>query len=132
MLHHQHLIVRAEIANPPQEKDLPFMTEWFKELIEDINMKILMGPHVVYSNMVGNRGFTGVAVIETSHVAMHVWDEDKPGMMQLDVYTCSSLDIQTVMNKLVCFKPVKIEYKFLDREHGLVEVKDYFWNEQAA
>ena len=28
--------------------------------------------------MEGNRGITGIAVIETSHIAIHVWDEFNP------------------------------------------------------
>ena len=26
-------------------------------------------------HMPGNRGITAVAIIETSHIAMHIWDE---------------------------------------------------------
>ena len=98
------------------------MRNWFKELIEEIGMKILSGPHVEYLDVPGNRGFTGVCIIETSHIAMHVWDEDLPALMQLDVYTCGSLDIHKVFSKLNDFNPLKIEYKFLDRETDLEEV----------
>jgi hypothetical protein len=31
----------------------------------------MMGPYVKYSDMPGNRGITGGAIIETSHVVMH-------------------------------------------------------------
>ena len=33
-----------------------------------------MGLYVKYCKMEGNRGITGIAVIETSHIAIHVWD----------------------------------------------------------
>lgn len=118
MLEHKHLIIRAEIANPPGHNEEEYMVLWFKSLIEAIDMKILRGPFVTYLNKEGNRGFTGVCIIETSHVAMHVWDEDSPGLMQLDVYTCGALDINIVFDKIREFEPVKIDYKFLDREHG--------------
>lgn len=119
MLKHQHLIIRAEIANPPYEKDLDYMHVWFKDLIESINMKILSGPHVVYCNMPGNRGFTGVCCIETSHIAMHIWDEDNPSIIQLDVYTCSTLDIDVVFNKMKRFIPKLIDYTYIDRDNKL-------------
>jgi S-adenosylmethionine/arginine decarboxylase-like enzyme len=90
-----------------------------KKLVEKINMKILMGPYAVYSDMVGNRGLTAVTIIETSHIAMHVWDEVDPALMQLDVYTCSTLDIEDVFDALKEFLPSKIEYKYIDREHDL-------------
>jgi S-adenosylmethionine/arginine decarboxylase-like enzyme len=49
-----------------------------KQFIEEIGMKVMMGPYVKYSHMVGNRGITGAAIIETSHIVMHVWDEPEP------------------------------------------------------
>ena len=119
MLKHQHLIVRSEIKNPPTEFDLEKMNLWFTDLIKSIGMKILSGPHTVYCKMVGNRGYTGVCVIETSHVALHTWDEDNPAVIQLDVYTCSDLDISVVMDKLKVFKPVNVDYTFIDRDGEL-------------
>ena len=98
------------------------MHSWFKELVEEIGMKVLAGPFVEYLDVPGNRGFTGVCIIETSHIAMHIWDEDTPSLMQLDVYTCGSLDIHKVFSKLKDFNPLKIEYKYLDRETDLKEV----------
>jgi S-adenosylmethionine/arginine decarboxylase-like enzyme len=46
-------------------------------------MKVMMGPYVKYSHMVGNRGITGAAIIETSHIVMHVWDELTPPYFSL-------------------------------------------------
>jgi len=119
MLKHQHLIVRSEILTPPTENDLDNMNFWFKDLIESIGMKILSGPHTVYCKMVGNRGYTGVCVIETSHIALHTWDEENPAIIQLDVYTCSDLDINVVFDKLKKFNPVTIDYTFIDRDNEL-------------
>lgn len=119
MLKHLHLIIRATVSKPPIEADLENMQEWFKDLIESIEMKILSGPHMVYSNMVGNRGFTGVCVIETSHIALHTWDEDSPAVVQLDVYTCSQMNIETVFDKLAKFDPVVVDYTYIDRDNGI-------------
>ena len=67
---------------------------------------------------------TSVAIIETSHIALHIWDENSPGLMQLDVYSCANFFPQRVFNKVnELFKTTKMEYKFLDREKELVEVK---------
>ena len=117
ILEHKHLIVRAELNNPPwctSAIDL-----WMRRLVEQIDMKILMGPYSVYSDMVGNQGLTAVTIIETSHIAMHVWDEVDPALMQLDVYTCSTLNIEDVFKALEQFEPVNVEYKYIDREYGL-------------
>jgi S-adenosylmethionine/arginine decarboxylase-like enzyme len=117
ILEHKHLIIRAELKNPP--KCAEAIQDWMKLLVDKIGMKILMGPYAVYSDMVGNQGLTAVTIIETSHIAMHVWDEVDPALMQLDVYTCSTLNIDDVFLALSDFSPVNVQYKYIDREYGL-------------
>jgi S-adenosylmethionine/arginine decarboxylase-like enzyme len=92
------------------------------KLVDKIGMKVMMGPFAKYLNVVGNRGLTAVAIIETSHIALHVWDEDEPALLQLDVYTCGPLDPYDVVEALREFHPVKIEMKYLDRENKLIEL----------
>ena len=72
--------------------------------------------------MKGNRGLTCVTIIETSHVAIHVWDEGAPCLVQLDVYTCGDLNKQIIFDALEKFDPVKIDYKYLDREKEFIEL----------
>ena len=117
ILEHKHLIIRAELKNPP--KCAEAIQDWMKLLVDKIGMKILMGPYAIYSDMVGNQGLTAVTIIETSHIAMHVWDEVDPALMQLDVYTCSTLNIEDVFQTLGDFAPVNVQYKYIDREHDL-------------
>ena len=117
MIKHKHLIVRAECSNPPRYEQN--ILDWSSNLIRDIGMKIMMGPYAKYCDMKGNRGITCVTIIETSHVAIHVWDEQDPALVQLDVYTCGSLDVDVVFDALKEFKPVKTDYKFLDRATSL-------------
>jgi len=122
ILIHKHLIIRAEINNPPMSVEL--LTEWFKGLIDSIGMKLMMGPYVAYCDMPGNRGITGIAVIETSHIAMHVWDEPNPALMQLDVYSCAEFDPYKIAEKIKNdFFAVKCDYKFLNRETGLKPIR---------
>jgi S-adenosylmethionine/arginine decarboxylase-like enzyme len=117
---HKHLIVRAEVNSPPKSETGAKV--FLQELINAIGMKILMGPYAKYCEMPGNRGLTVAAIIETSHVVMHTWDEMDPGIIQLDVYTCGALDTNTVFEFLRQFDPIKIDYKYLDRETDLVEI----------
>jgi S-adenosylmethionine/arginine decarboxylase-like enzyme len=121
LLVHKHLIVRAEAVSPPMDEE--FLRRWLEKFIEEIGMKVMMGPYVKYSNMVGNRGITGAAIIETSHIVMHVWDEPDPALLQFDVYSCGEFDPETICEKIKKdFNTTKIEYKFLDREHDLKEL----------
>lgn len=120
-LQHKHLIIRAEVKKPMVDPD-KVSKVWMPALIENIGMKILMGPYAVYSEMVGNRGLTAATIIETSHVVMHIWDEESPAMVQLDVYTCGPLDPDIIVKALQEMEPVKIDMKYLDREHELIEL----------
>ena len=115
---HKHLIIRAEANKVPTDEEQ--LTEWLKEFIDSIDMKILMGPYVKYCNVEGNRGITGIAVIETSHIAIHVWDEPNPALMQIDVYSCAEFNVDEIANKIKSdFDVVKLDYKYLNRETGL-------------
>jgi len=117
---HKHLIIRAEVKNPPTGRS--WTHKWLTQLVEKIGMKICQGPITAYVDVPGNRGLTGVVIIETSHIALHVWDETNPGLMQFDVYTCGPFNPQTIFDELKQFDPIKLEFKYLDREHNLVEV----------
>ena len=121
---HKHLIVRADIGWCPQEEDLNKISDWIRSLIKKIDMKLLAGPYTTYVSEKGNKGMTSVAIIETSHIALHIWDEVSPGLMQLDVYSCADFNPPVVFDKVnELFQTIKMEYKFLDREKELVEVK---------
>jgi S-adenosylmethionine/arginine decarboxylase-like enzyme len=117
---HKHLIIRAEVKNPLKDESLAMA--WMSKLIDKIGMKAMMGPFAKYLDVAGNRGLTAVAIIETSHIALHIWDEDDPALVQLDVYTCGPLDPYDVVEALREFHPSKIEMKYLDREQGLTEL----------
>ena len=119
-LDHKHLLIRAEVNNCPSEKDLSVVLSWMKKLIRSIDMKLLQGPNISYVDQPGNRGITCMALIETSHIVLHIWDESDPGIFQLDVYSCKSFDINSVIKCLSQgFEVIKIEHKFLDRNTGL-------------
>ena len=57
--------------------------------------------------------------IETSHIALHSWDESSPAVVQLDVYTCSTLNKQTVFDYLNMFEPKEISYQILNRDNDI-------------
>ena len=54
---------------------------------------------------------------------MHIWDEPKPALMQLDVYSCGDFSPTDICNKIMKdFDVHKIEYKYLNRETGLQDI----------
>jgi len=117
-MQHKHLIVRAEVLRPPSDETLA--SEQVRVLIERIGMRILLGPYAKYVTVEGNRGLTVATIIETSHVVMHTWDESDPAVIQLDVYTCGTLNTDVVFDWLEQYQPVRKHYKYLDRETDLV------------
>ena len=113
MPEHKHLIIRAEVKHPiTSEWEL---RKWLKNLVKIIDMKIVGGPYTAYVTKEGNRGITGVVMIETSHISIHIWDEESPALVQCDVYSCAEFSSNEVLMELVVMEPTKIEHMLLDR-----------------
>lgn len=121
MIFHKHLLVNAKVIDPiTSEED---GIEFLKNLVGRINMKIIKGPFASYVDVPGNRGLTAMVMIETSHIAFHIWDETTPSMLQFDLYTCGELDKQVVLDALnERFAVDYMDYVLLDREDGFVIV----------
>lgn len=126
MLFHKHLLVNAKVRNPMASEDeaIDFLTS----LVERIDMKIIKGPFASYVDKPGNRGLTAIVMIETSHIAFHIWDEKDPGLVQFDLYTCGKLDLSQVLLAFgQYFEVVSMDYQLFDRENGfLLEDKGSF------
>lgn len=115
---HKHLMIRANISNPP--KDTEKAIDWLKKFVDSLNMKILQGPFSSYVDQPGNKGITAVVMIETSHIAFHVWDEEDPSLLQFDLYTCGSLDLEKSLSDIDEFFVFEsCEYILYDREHNM-------------
>jgi S-adenosylmethionine/arginine decarboxylase-like enzyme len=74
--------------------------EWMQSLVDYIDMKTIKGPYAAYVDVEGNKGLTCTVMIETSHIALHIWDEPNPSEIQLDLYTCGELNVDKVLQKL--------------------------------
>ena len=85
--------------------------------------KILAGPYAKYCDVKGNRGLTCVTIIETSHITLHSWDENNPALVQLDVYSCKELDETVVFDYVYKFMPVRMSYRYFDRENNFKLIK---------
>ena len=114
---HKHLIIRAEVKHPiTSEWEL---RKWLKNLVKIIDMKIVGGPYTAYVTKEGNRGITGVVMIETSHISIHIWDETTPALVQCDIYSCAEFQQGEVIMHLGIMKPQKIEYMMVDRSEEI-------------
>jgi S-adenosylmethionine/arginine decarboxylase-like enzyme len=118
------MLVNAKVKNPikTEQEAIDFLTD----LVRRVDMKIIKGPFAKYLDVEGNRGLTAIVMIETSHIAFHIWDETDPGMLQFDLYTCGSLDRFTVLNALdETFDIDAIDWVIYDRENGFVVEDQY-------
>ena len=117
MPQHKHLIIRAEVNRPPKsEKEIK---KWLRKIVNKIDMKIIKGPYASYVTKEGNRGVTGVVMIETSHIAIHVWDETTPALIQCDVYSCAEFSSNEVLAEFLDMEVIKINHILLDRANEI-------------
>lgn len=117
MIYHKHLLINAKVHNPmnTEEAGINFLTN----LVNDIDMKIIKGPFASYVDKAGNKGLTAIVMIETSHIAFHIWDEVDPSLVQFDLYTCGKLDLDKVLTIFRnAFDVSSIDYVLFDREDG--------------
>ena len=111
---HKHLIIRAEVNRPiTSEKEIK---RWLRNIVKKIDMKIIKGPYSGYVWKEVNRGITGVVMIETSHIAIHIWDEVSPALVQCDVYSCAEFSSNEVLAEFASMGITKIDHLMLDRE----------------
>lgn len=116
---HNHLLMNGQAYQPP--RSVESVSDWLTQLVRKIGMKIVTGPHAFYVESEGNRGITACVCIETSHIAFHVWDEEVPARVQFDLYTCSTLPVDTVLRECeTFFDLVDYNYVVLNREDGFV------------
>ena len=106
----------------------PLVTErtvrqWLRNLVKKIDMNIIKGPYAAYVSKEGNCGMAGIVMIETSHIAIHVWDKNKPALVQCDVYSCAEFSLNEVLAEFVMMEVKKMDYMLLDRAE---EIKPTF------
>jgi S-adenosylmethionine/arginine decarboxylase-like enzyme len=116
---HHHLIVQAWVRRSLTEPAEGIA--WVTDLLRKLDMTLMLPPQAAYSDIPGNRGLTVVALITTSHISLHFWDEPTPAELQLDVYSCKSYRKEIVFEAIKeRFMPVSIRYKFIDRQRSLI------------
>ena len=117
MLEHLHLLVQGTATKLLSESDIKNFT---LDLIQNIDMDILGGPHIYRSDVAGNEGFTIITAITTSHIVIHTWDT---GLVQLDVYSCKKFEILDIVELLKTLSITDIKIKFLDRSNGFRNIE---------
>ena len=104
------------------------LKKWLRQLVHDIGMHRIGGPFVRYVNATGNKGLTAVVMIETSHIALHIWEEGEQPYFRFDLYTCGPLKHKEVVELVAKFmNSPKMEWTVYDRERGFEEYDFGIW-----
>ncbi len=120
-VNHLQQIIIGQVTKPPT--DVEVVKQFMRDLVESIGMKRLIEPQAIYVEAVGNRGMTSCVLIETSHIAWHVWDEETPGLLQFDLYTCGELVPDQVLDIVKDFFGLSnYSVKVFDRAKELTEI----------
>lgn len=124
MPYHKHVLIKAYVNNAPQESEEELNT-WMTSLVKDIDMKEVFPARSKFVALEGNRGLTGSINIETSHIAIHIWNEESPNLVQMDVYSCKDFQVETILNKLKEWNLVNYHCWLIDRngsEFKLIDI----------
>lgn len=122
---HIHCVVRADVTNFPGRYARPHLQLWLQRLVDNLGMQTMAGPLSFYNLRPGLRGWSGVILIETSHIVVHSWDED-PDIthLELDVYTCGDFSLHTVRASLVEVGLISWSWQTFDRSTDALTVID--------
>ena len=138
ILHH-HLLIRCELGTRLYKTDSTRIQKFLDNITQDIHMKKLGALTFWVDGDKIKEGITGVNVIETSHIAAHVWNHPEPrilhhtksrALMQFDIYTCGRLtneDIIIALEHLKQFQPTHITMTLLNRKWSLTIDRHISW-----
>ena len=140
-IEHHHLLLRLETKSCPGPDDKPEAEKLIRNIVNDIQMKLLAEPRVYYAKVPKyNEGLTAIAPIETSHIAFHFWtkpenqilvNKESRCLLQFDVYTCGTLSLKqakTILHHLTHYGPHHMNLTILNRNHGLSTEATKIWD----
>ncbi len=117
---HKHLRVRAYVEQPLYSQAA--IEDWIERMcMWGLDMKIMKGPEFYFATSEINRGWTATAIIEFSHISLHIWELE--GLIEFDAFSCKDFDVEKVMEFIKEFQPTKIFYDITDRETDFKEWK---------
>ena len=112
-LNHKHLILKGIMTC---QLTVDEVKNVIQSLVEKLGMKYVetmpTNPMVAYEPN-ENCGVTGIAIITTSHIVIHTWDDTK--YFQADIYSCKDFNAYQIINLLKSHKLENKDCKLLDR-----------------
>lgn len=84
-----HVIIDIGSCRSEPITDEVGLSDFIKGLIKEIDMSILVGPHVAHG-IPENPGLSGFAIIDYSHVSIHTFSDHNDAM--IDIFSCKLFD----------------------------------------
>jgi S-adenosylmethionine/arginine decarboxylase-like enzyme len=121
---HLHLMVRAEIVNPPGVNDVEAVKNIMTDLVDHVRMKVLSPARALWCDEPGNEGITADVLLTTSNSVIHIWNyENNRGKLDFDLYSCAPFTPEEVIEFLKeRFQVTRHVFRFIDRESELKDV----------
>jgi len=108
---HYHLLYYAKVE---EEKTKLQLNQFFKGILNELNMQCLIKPQLAFSHL---KAWTGIMGITTSHISFHYWT--KENYVQVDIYSCKEFDKQHARQYLDKFwKAKNSKAIFINRDKG--------------
>lgn len=122
MIEHKHLILKGIMNKSLKKGDVYNL---LNDMVDVLGMELIQGvrtnPNVGYEG--GDYpGVTGCALITTSHIILHTWDETMD--FQFDCYSCKDFNPDEVIVELMTWGLMTEHKKYFDREYKIVEIND--------
>lgn len=108
-----HLIIDGAMKNLTGSEAL---VQLLNELPTKIDMHILAGP-VVVRGVPENPGWTGFAIIDKSHIAVHTFDDS--GLASVDVFSCRPFDADGALRYVIDLLGLsKVKWRVMTRSEA--------------
>ncbi len=114
-----HLTLDCADCDRESIKSKTHVRKFIEELLKRIDMLPIGEPRIEYTaaEFPDKAGLTAVQIIVTSTIVAHFIDSS--GDLYLDVFSCKSFEIDTVINTVnEFFKPKKVRANYLTRQAG--------------
>ena len=107
----KHLIVNIyKCGKMPNHTEL---YKFLEKLVALVEMQALTKPYIV-EGAPYNPGITGFVIIETSHISIHTFEENK--FIALDIYSCKTFNHKKALKEISKeFQSQAIEHKIIKR-----------------
>ena len=119
MLEHKHLIIKGTMS---QAVTVSEVDQWLKDLVNLLDMELInvFDANPTVAEISGeNGGVTGCALITTSHIVLHTWNNSLD--FQLDVYSCKTYNPKDVENHCHKLGFLLVDKRFFDRKYNIID-----------